>query len=86
MNERLHGYEKFHSFSGPLIMSEKKFYEHLHDLQKQIEELVNIDGGLAQPCHCSEPCHCEEERKYWTNEREWLAKNIRIALMLEENK
>ena len=63
-------------------MSGKEFYENLHNLQQQIEELASIDSGLAQGCHCSEPCHCDDEKKYWMEEREWLANNIRKALML----
>lgn len=82
MRDEKHTWEKFHSFWGPLIMSEGKYYEYLHDLQKQIEELANIDAGLAQTCHCSEPCGCEEQRQYWTTERNWLAANIRKALMI----
>lgn len=82
MHERKPWYFKFRKFSGPIIMTGKDFYECLHDLQKQVEELTEIDSGLAQPCHCSEPCHCEEERAYWTKEREGIAENIRKALMI----
>lgn len=82
MNERLRCWEQFHTFRAPLIMSEGKYYEYLHDLQKQIEKLASIDGGLAQTCHCSEPCKCEEQRNYWNEEREWIAANIRKALMI----
>jgi hypothetical protein len=76
MNERTPWYFKFKKFTGPVIMSGRDFYEHKDNLVKQVEELLSIDSGLAQPCHC------EEERAYWTKEREGLANNIKTALML----
>jgi hypothetical protein len=82
MHERKPWYFKFKKFTGPIIMSGRDYYEHLHNLQQQVEELTSIDSGLAQTCHCSEPCHCEEERAYWTKEREGIANNIKTALML----
>lgn len=82
MDERKPWYCRFHMFRAPLIMSEGKYYEYLHNLQQQIEYLLNMDSGFAQTCHCSEPCHCEEERVAWNKEREEIVANIRKALMI----
>ena len=82
MYERKPWYFRFRKFSGPLIMTEGKFYEYKDNLFKQIEYLLEMDGGFAQTCHCSEPCHCEEYRIAWNKEREEIVANIRKALMI----
>lgn len=57
--------------------------QQMEELNRQIQKIQEINGGLQQPCHCeTEDQHkiCEEERKHWTEVKRILGESIKKAL------
>lgn len=75
---------KFIPFSFPIIMAGKEYPSAVDELSRQIAMLLEMDSGMAQPCHCEfhDPAQCRADRLEDERERETLAQSIKKALML----
>ena len=73
-------------FNGMLIMEGRNYDAAKAELLKQIDMLLEWDGGLAQPCHCEfhDPKQCAEDRANDELQRYELALSIKNALMLND--
>jgi len=76
--------DKYRLFNGMIIMEGKNYEIALAELHRQIDMLLEWDGGLAQPCHCEfhDPEQCQKDRFEDERQREELANNIKMALNL----
>lgn len=75
---------QFNPLQFPIIMTGKQYDDEKAELLRQIDMLLEMDSGLAQPCHCEfhDPEECRKDREADEAERVQLAESIKKALML----